>query len=48
MLNILQKYKFFANLKKCQFYKNKVHFLDYIVLAKKVNIKNRQIKVEKN
>ena len=38
----------FANLKKCQFYKNKIHFLGYVVLAKKMQIKDERIDKVKN
>lgn len=48
VLDFLQKYKLFDNLKKCQFYKNKVGFLSYIILVKKVKIKAKKIKVVKN
>ena len=48
MLDVLLKHKFFANLKKCQFYKDKVCFLSYIILAWKVKIKDEQIEVVKN
>ena len=33
VLEELRKYSFFANLKKCQFHKNKVCFQGYVVLA---------------
>ena len=33
VLDVLKRHGFFANLKKCQFHKNKVCFLGYIVLA---------------
>ena len=33
VLDILRKNGLFANLKKCQFHKNEVQFLDYIVLS---------------
>lgn len=48
MLNILEKYRLFINLKKFQFYKNKVYFLDYIILILRVKIKDKKIKVVKN
>ena len=32
VLDILQKHRLFANLKKCWFYKDKVCFLNYIIL----------------
>ena len=38
VLDQLRKYSFFANLKKCCFYQNKVHFLEYIVSSKRINI----------
>ena len=41
MLNVLQKYKVFANLKKYQFHNNKVYFLTYIILAYRVKIENK-------
>ena len=34
----LRKYGFFANLKKCQFHKDKVRFLQYIISSQKVLI----------
>ena len=33
VLDILRRHRLFANLKKCQFYKDKVCFLGYVVLA---------------
>ena len=48
MLDILKRHKLFANLKKCRFHKDKVCFLSYIVLAQKVKIEDKQIKVVKN
>ena len=48
MRDILKRYELFANLKKCQFYKNKVCFLSYIMLAQVVKIEEKQIKVLKN
>ena len=33
VLDILRRHRFFINLKKCQFHKNEVCFLSYIVLA---------------
>ena len=44
----MQRHKLFANLKKCQFYKNEVYFLGYIGLAQEVKIKDKQIKAVKN
>ena len=41
MVDILQIYRFFANLKKCQFHKDKICFLDYIILAKEIRIKDK-------
>ena len=33
LLDVLRRHGLFANLKKCQFHKNEVCFLGYIVLA---------------
>ena len=43
VLDILKRYRLFTNLKKCQFYKTEVCFLDYIVLAQRVKMKYKQI-----
>ena len=32
-LDVLRRHGFFAKLKKCQFYKDKICFLGYIILA---------------
>ena len=48
MLDVPRRYKLFANLKKCRFYKDEVFFLGYVVLAQEVNIKDKQIKAVKN
>ena len=48
VLNVLRKHRLFANLKKCQFHKDKVCFLGYVVLAEKVRIEDEQIKAVKN
>ena len=48
MVDSLRKHKLFANLKNCQFYKNKFCFLGYIVLAQGVRIEDEQIKAIKN
>ena len=48
MLDIFQTYKFFVNLKKYQFYKNKNYFLNYILSTQKVKIEDRKIKTEKS
>ena len=48
VLDILRRHRLFANLKKCQFYKDEVCFLGYIVLVQKVKIKDEQIKTIKN
>ena len=48
MLNILQKHKFFVNLKKRRFYKDEICFISYNILAQEVKIEDKQIKVVKN
>ena len=48
VLDVLRRHRFFANLKKCQFHKNEVCFLNYIVLAQGVRMEDEQIKAVKN
>ena len=48
VLDVLRRHRFFANLKKCQFHKNEVYFLGYIILDQGVKIEDEQIKVVKN
>ena len=43
-----KKYGFFANFKKCQFHKDKVYFLGYIISAQKVQIEDKKIDAMKN
>ena len=40
----LQKYLLYANLTKCQFYQEKVRFLDVIVSYQGIRIEEEQIK----
>ena len=44
----LKNHGLFANLKNYQFYKNKVCFLEYVVLAQGVQIGDKKIEVVKN
>ena len=39
-MKVLKTYKLFANLKKCQFYKNEVCFLGNIVLVQRVKMED--------
>lgn len=48
MLDIMRKYGLYANLNKCRFYKNKVYFLGYVILAQEVKIEDKRIKAMKN
>ena len=48
VLDILRRHGLFANLKKCQFHKDEVCFLGYIVLAQGVRMEDGQIKAVKN
>ena len=41
VLDILRRQRLFASLKKCQFHKDEVCFLDYIVLAQGVKMKDK-------
>ena len=44
----MKKNGLFANLKKCRFHKDKVRFLEYVVSAQGVRIKEEKIDVVKN
>ena len=44
VLDVLRKQKLFAYLKKYQLYKDEIHFLSYVVSAKRVKIEDEQIK----
>ena len=48
ILDQLQKYSFFANLKKCHFHQDKVCFLGYVVLSKGINMEAKKIEVVKD
>ena len=48
VLNPLQKHFLFANLKKCRFYQDKICFLRYIILSKKISIEAKKIEVVKD
>ena len=48
VLEKLRKHGFFAKLKSCRFYKDKVCFLGYIVLAQEVQMEEERIEVVKN
>ena len=39
---------FFTNLEKCQFYKDKIYFLKYVILVQKVKIEDIKIKIVRN
>lgn len=47
ILEQLQKYGFFANLKNYHFYKDKVWFLRFVVLVKSNSMKEEKIEVVK-
>ena len=48
VLDVLQKHGLFANLKKCQFHKDEVRFLGYVVSAQGVRMEDEQIEAVKN
>ena len=48
ILEELRKNGLFANLKKCRFHKDEVHFLGYVVSAQGVKIEEERINVVKN
>ena len=45
VLEQLQKHGLFANLKKCQFHKDEMQFLGFVVLAWGISMKEKQIKI---
>ena len=45
ILDFLKKNGFFANLKKCRFYQDKICFLRYIISAQKVKMEDERIEV---
>ena len=47
VLDQLQKYSLFANLKKYCFHQDKIHFLGYIVSSKGISMETKKIKVVK-
>ena len=47
VLDQLQKYLLFANLKKCCFHQDEVCFLGYIVSSKDISMKAKKIEVVK-
>ena len=48
VLEELRKYNLFANLKKCQFHKDKIYFPGYVISAHGVQIKDERIEAIKN
>ena len=48
VLDLLRKNRFFANLKKCRFYQNKVRFLRYVMLAQELQMKDERIETVRN
>ena len=44
----LRKNDLFANFKKCQFHKDKICFLNYVISAQRVKIEDERIKIVKN
>ena len=47
VLEQLRKFSLFANLKKCQFYQEKVWFFGYVVFSKNICIEDKKIKAVK-
>ena len=48
MLDILQRYRLFANLEKWQFHKNEVYSLGYVISAYRVKMQDELIEIIKN
>ena len=47
ILDQLQKYSLFANLKKCYFHQDKVRFLEYVVSFKSISMEAKKIEIIK-
>ena len=47
VLDQLQKYSLFANLKKCCFYQDEIRFLEYVVSSKDISMEAERIEVVK-
>ena len=47
VLDQLQKYSFFANLKKCCFYQDEIRFLRYIISSIDISMEAKKIKMVK-
>ena len=47
VLDQLQKYSLLANLTKCHFHQDEVHFLEYIISSKRINMEVEQIEMVK-
>ena len=41
MLDVLKRHRLFINLKKYQFYRNKICFLHYVMLVQEVKIEDK-------
>ena len=48
VLEILQKYGLFANLKKCRFHQDEIRFLGFVVSNKGIRIEEERIETVKN
>lgn len=48
VLDVLKRHKLLANWKKCCFYKDKMHFLVYIVLSQEILMEDKRIEAIKN
>ena len=47
VLEQLKKFSLYINLKKCQFYQDKVRFLSYVVSSKDIRMEDKQIEAVK-
>ena len=48
LLDLLRKNNLFANLKKCQFHKDEIWFLGYVISSHGIQIEDKKIKAVKN
>ena len=47
VLEQLRKFLLYANLKRCQFYQDKIRFLGYVMSSNDIHMKDKQIKAVK-
>lgn len=47
VIEVFKKYDFYANLKMCYFYQDKIKFLSFVISTNRIQIKEKKIKTVK-